>query len=82
MIKGISKQVLVVEGADPKLFEQAIFILRDNVPEVTEAALLKEAQRLMHTGVPKRRLWHYGAFWSCLGALSMGLIWMVTIFLA
>ncbi len=82
MVKGISRQVLVVQGAEPKLFEQAIFILKDNAPEVTEDALLKEAQRLMQTGSPKRRLWHYGAFWASLGAGTTGLVWLLTIFLA
>lgn len=30
MVKGISRQVIVVRSPDPKLFEQAIFILREN----------------------------------------------------
>ncbi len=29
MVKGISRQVIVVQGPEPKLFEQAIFILKD-----------------------------------------------------
>ena len=82
MVKGISRQVLVVQGAEPKLFEQAIFILKDNAPEVTEDALLKEAERLMQSGAPKRKLWHYGAFWASLGASATGLAWLLTIFLA
>ena len=45
MVKGISRQVIVVHAPDPKLFEQAIFILKDNVGEgITEEALLKEAR--------------------------------------
>ena len=82
MVKGISRQVLVVHGADPKLFEQAIFILKDNAPAVTEETLLKEAECLMQTGHPKRRLWYYGAFWAALGASVTGLAWLGTIFLA
>ena len=30
MVKGISKQVIVVHSPDPKLFEQAIFIVRND----------------------------------------------------
>ena len=30
MVKGISRQVILVHSPDPKLFEQAIFILRDD----------------------------------------------------
>jgi len=29
MVKGISKQVIVVQSPEPELFEQAIFIVRD-----------------------------------------------------
>ena len=28
MVKGVSRQVIVVKSPDPQLFEQAIFILR------------------------------------------------------
>ena len=42
MVKGISRQVIVVQGPDRELFEQAIFILREDAPDVTDEALLKE----------------------------------------
>ena len=29
MVKGISRQVILVQSPEPKLFEQAIFILKD-----------------------------------------------------
>ena len=42
MVKGISRQVIVVHSPDPKLFEQAIFILKDDAIQngVTDEALL------------------------------------------
>ena len=47
MVKGISRQVIVVHAPEPKLFEQAIFILKeDAVGEgISDDALLKEAQK-------------------------------------
>ena len=45
MVKGISRQVILVHSPDKKLFEQAIFILREDAREVTEEALMKEAER-------------------------------------
>ena len=30
MVKGISRQVIMVPSPDPKLFDQAIFILKDS----------------------------------------------------
>ena len=41
MVKGISRQVIVVHSPEPKLFEQAIFILRVDAREVTDEQLLK-----------------------------------------
>ena len=78
MVKGITKQVIVVHSPDPKLFEQAIFILKEDVvgEGVTDEILLKEAKKLMGTP-PKRKLFHYGAFWACSGAVFTGLVWLV-----
>ena len=44
LVKGISRQVIVVQSPEPKMFEQAIFILNDNAvgEGVTDDALLKE----------------------------------------
>ena len=33
MVKGISRQVIVVHSPDPKLFEQAIFILKEDAAQ-------------------------------------------------
>ena len=69
MVKGISRQVIVVHSPDPKLFEQAIFILKDNAvgEGITDEALLKEAQKAIHTGdraKKRRHLYLYGAVWA------------------
>lgn len=83
MVKGISKQVIVVQGPEPKLFEQAIFILKDEavVQGVTEEALLKEAQQIVNRPARKRRLSLYGPVWACGGAVATGLVWLVTVLL-
>ena len=44
MVKGITRQVYVVQSPDRKLFEQAIFILREDAPDVTDELLLQEAR--------------------------------------
>ena len=83
MVKGISRQVIVVDGPEPKLFEQAIFILKDNMGEgITDEALLKEAQRAIQEndrGGRKRHFWLYGAFWAAAGALATGAAWLLTV---
>lgn len=83
MVKGISKQVIVVQGPEPKLFEQAIFILKDEAvgQGITEEALLKEAQQIVNRPARKRRLSLYGPVWACGGAVATGLVWLVTVLL-
>ena len=81
MVKGISRQVIVVDAPDPKLFEQAIFILKDDRKDITDEALLREAQQAIQShgkGDRKRRIWLYGAFWAAAGALTMGLAWLMS----
>ena len=49
MVKGISKQVIVVKAPDPRFFEQAIFIVREDAlgrEGVTDEEILKEAGRV------------------------------------
>lgn len=80
MVKGISRQVIVVHSPDKKLFDQAIFILKDDAlaqEGITDDLLMKEAKRLISTGKPKR---HYapGPVWACGGALLTGLAWLLS----
>lgn len=79
MVKGISRQVIVVQSPDPKLFEQAIFILKDSAVGVTDEELLKEARGLLHSRRRKKRLSMYGPVWACGGAVVTGFIWLLTV---
>ena len=83
MVKGISRQVIVVQAPEPKLFDQAIFILKENAQGVTDEMLLKEANRAIREGKPekKRHFYLYGAVWAGGGAAIMGLVWLLTAFL-
>lgn len=83
MVKGISKQVIVVHSPDKKMFDQAIFILSDDAVKdrsVTDDMLLREAKRLIRT--PKeqgrRRGWAYGIAYMALGAVLTGSIWVLS----
>ena len=86
MVKGISRQVILVQAPDPKLFDQAIFILKENAlgEGVTDEQLLKEARAVIRgsggTG-KKRRIYMYRSFWAGTGALGMGLAWLITLLL-
>ncbi len=82
MVKGNSRQVIVVHSPDQKLFDQAIFILKDGAvgPNgVTDEALLKEARQVI--SVPRhkhRNLLSFGPIWAAGGAALTGLVWLAT----
>ena len=48
MVKGVSRQVIVVKSPDPRLFEQAIFILKEDIFHrgVDADAVVQEARRV------------------------------------
>ena len=80
MVKGISKQVIVVQSPDVKLFEQAIFILKEDAVRdgITHEDLMKEAKQLLNRrdqAVDKFR----PVFSILAGAAMMGIVWVVTL---
>lgn len=83
MVKGVSRRVVVVESPDEKLFEQAIFIVRNDAAHegVTSRALVDEARRVARdyadgeTGGRFRRRMRT-ALWILLGAAVCGLAWL------
>ena len=81
MVKGISRQVIVVHSPEPRLFEQAIFILREDAREVTDEQLLKEANRALHSASPEghlAKLFRSGPMWACGGAALTGIAWLIS----
>lgn len=48
MVKGTSKRVIIVKSPDPKVFEEAIFIVREDYmrsPGITQAQLINDARK-------------------------------------
>ncbi len=88
MVKGMTRQAVVVKAPDQKLFDQAIFLVRPDVqPEgVSDAELLQQAREAAGANVAEesvsgRRKW----LGTCLGALAggalVGLAWVVSVLL-
>lgn len=85
MVKGISRRVVVVESPDPQLFEQAIFIVRNDVSQkegVTPEQLIREACRVARSytaGAGRRSVWRDlpALCYAALGAGVIGVLWLV-----
>ena len=81
MVKGISRRVIVVDSPDPRIFEQAIFILRGETGGMSQQQLVDQAVRIAksysrtHT-LPKRRTW-LPAVCALGGAAVIGLLWLL-----
>ncbi len=92
MVKGISRRVIVVDSPDPQLFEQAIFIVRNEAATggggVTSQQLVDQAVRVARnyarthgggTVVPRRSVAPW--LWSLAGGAVIGLVWLAVSFL-
>ena len=86
MVKGISKQVVVVRSLDTKLFEQAIFMIREGAvgrQGVTEEDILREANAAADSYLRQqvegscRGDWKR-ILWAGCGAAATGALWLLT----
>ena len=79
MVKGTTRQVIWIKGTGEKLFEQAIFLVRDDILSqggISEEALLKEARAVC---TQKNALFHIRnkLTWIAIGALGTALCWLI-----
>ena len=83
MVKGISRQVIVVKAPDRELFEQAIFILKDDAVRegITDEKLLEQAGAAILPRETRGKAWLKRGFWACTGALITGAAWTAAWFL-
>jgi len=86
VVKGLSRQVIVVDSPDPDLFEQAIFVVRKEITDracVTQERLLREACRVAQGYCRTRRTrkaqWGAGRtwLWSIIGVGGVLLGWAI-----
>ena len=83
MVKGVSKQVIVLNSHDRALFDQAIFILSDDAIKndgVTDDVLMKEAKKLIgSTKDQKQKNKYMQIVYTLTGAVATGIIWLLTV---
>ena len=83
MVKGITRQVIVVKAPDKKLFDQAIFLVREDALAnggITEEALLSEARTVCKQANP-HITWPMRLLWAGYGAAATGCLWLLFTFL-
>ncbi len=87
MVKGVARQVIVVRRPDRRLFEQAIFIVKEDAFEggVTAQQVLSEAERVAKGYVKRgKKEGRSGAAWgvlgAALGAILASALWAIFLF--
>jgi len=82
MVKGVSRQVIVVHSPGEEIFDQAIFILREEAlgEGVTDEQLLKQAKQMIRESTGSRSVGarYFGPLWAFGGAAVTALLWGIT----
>ena len=88
MVKGITRRVIVIKSPDPKIFDQAIFIVKEDAlhKAVTQEEVIKEAQDTANEYISKhinKRFFSRlpGPVFAVIGAGATALIWILSLML-
>lgn len=85
VVRGTNRRVVVVRSPDPRIFEEAIFIIREDLfrREGSAETVLRQARQaagdyLRRNGPPRRRLRVRlpAPLYAGLGALAAGVAWL------
>lgn len=85
MIKGLERKVVLLKNTNSRYFDEAYFIMKDDLTSFDDGEILREAERIMFSaegckrikGTKKKRILKIALF-TILGALlgfGMGLFW-------
>ncbi len=86
MVKGVSKRVIVIKSPDKRIFEEAIFIMKEDAFKtagVTAEDIVNEACKIAssyvrkNTGVKCKTKYIIPAAYVTAGAAIAGIIWAV-----
>ena len=82
MVKGVTRRVIVVKSPDPRYFEEAIFIVKEdvNLTGVDQGRVLEEAQAVA-SGYVKQQVYKRGVLGKIppLGYLAAGALLSVVV---
>ena len=84
MVKGITRQVILVKSPDPRLFEEAIFIVKEEAlarEGVSADKVLREARQAADGYLKQGRERLPAPLWGALGAALASAGWAAWLFL-
>ncbi len=79
MVRGVTRQIILVDPEDKTLFEKAIFILRDNTRPDSPEELLEQAKNIAAGCVTTRSTGRSRLrclLWAAAGAALTGCVWL------
>ena len=89
MVKGITRQVILVKSPDPRLFEEAIFIVKEEAlarEGVSADKVLREARQAADGYLKRGKAWNRrlnripAPAWGAAGAALASLCWTLWLF--
>lgn len=93
MVKGITRQVILVKSPDPKLFEEAIFIVKEEAlarEGVSADQVIRQARQAADGYLKNGRAWNrqlgrprwaHAPLWTAAGAAAASAVWGAVLFL-
>lgn len=90
MVKGITRQVILVKSPDPRLFEEAIFIVKEEAlarEGVSADRVIKEARQAADGYLKRGKAWNRRAqylpasLWVGIGGLAASACWALWLFM-
>ena len=89
MVRGLSRKIIVVKSPDPKIFEQAIFIVRDDYltnHAIDQKELMRQANEaasgyVIGTYHKRKTTFIKPLICGCVGLLIIGIIVAASVFL-
>lgn len=87
MVKGSSRQVIVVKALSETIFEQAIFFVKDQAmtPGVSQDSAVAQAQKIARQIGQKEDIFStpsgvHGLLWTALGAAGASFLWALGLY--
>lgn len=79
MVRGVTRQVVLMEPEDKSVFEKAIFLLKEDCRPESREELLRQARELAAGRCSLgRREWGWNLLFLLAGASGTGAIWLLT----